>query len=210
MKAVHALFLAGALVFALAGVTTAFLLWRNHSATAAATANAATIMQTAQRMAVFPNLSDPASVAAEFDVPLRRSGTTRRPTQCPGGPVQVSQTWQSTPQTWWFRGAPDQKRHRPMFLLDVEEQPSVCPSDPISAPVRVLFLDIPGWRCIHVADLGDRARSFKTIYRTVKARMMRQMIDRPDGTKVRMELDFVGEDDETSCLFSVSLWVRNA
>ncbi|HTW71112.1 MAG TPA: hypothetical protein VME47_14575 [Acetobacteraceae bacterium] len=206
MKPVHAVFLAGAVVFALAGVTTAFMALRSHTATADAT----TIIQTAERMAVFARLSDPRSVQAEFGVPLELTSTGRRPTHCPGHPVQASQTWHSIGQTWWFNGPPDQNRHRPIFLLDLEDQPPVCPSDPISAPVRVLFLDVPGWRCIRVNDLGGQARHFKTVYRSMKARLMRQDLVRPDGATVRMELNFVGEDDDTSCLFSVTLLVRNA
>ena len=204
MKAVHAVFLAGALVFALAGATTAFLVLGRHSATADATK----IIQTAERMAVFPNLADPPSVSAAFGLPLKLSSTGWRQTRCPGRPRQTVQEWHA--QNWWFTGPRDQNRHQPIFFLSLEDQPPVCPSDPLSALVRVLFMDVPGWRCIHVADLGDEARLFRTISRSLKYRLMRQDIARPDGSKARVELNFLGDDDATSCLFSVSLVVWNA
>ncbi|HUN40322.1 MAG TPA: hypothetical protein VMU81_08545 [Acetobacteraceae bacterium] len=204
MKAVRAGLLAGAIVFALAGVTTALLVLRNHSATADATK----IIQTTERMAVFPKLSDPASVTAEFDLPLKLSSTGRRQTRCPGRPVQTGQEWHA--QNWWFTGPRDQNHHQPIFFLSLEDQPAVCPSDPLSALVRVLFMDVPGWRCIHAADLGDQAHLFNTVSRSLKYRLMRQDIARPDGSKARVELNFLGDDDDTSCLFSVTLVVRNA
>jgi len=204
MKAVRAVLLAGAGVFALAGASTAFVVWRNH----AATADASKIIQTAERMAAFPKLSDPASVAAEFDVPLRLASTGRRQTRCPGRPEQTGQEWHA--RDWWFDGPPDQNHHRPRFFLSVEDQPSVCPSDPLSAPVRVLFLDVPGWRCIHAADLGAQVHLFNTVSRSVKYRLMRQDITRADGGKARVELNFLGDDDDTSCLFSVTLVVKGA
>jgi len=174
----------------------------------APTPEAAKIIGTAERMAVFPDLADPEKVQTEFGMSLRLNVHTRRPTSCPGRPVQLSEGWQSTQSAAWWFDQGDAPRPRQKFLIQVEDQPPACPSDPVSYRVEAAFLDIALWHCVTLADLGDLQARFRTTYHGAGANNLAEDLARPEGGKARLELIFSG-GEPGACLHSIFIKVGN-
>jgi hypothetical protein len=174
----------------------------------APTPEAAKIIGAAEQIAAYPDLADPEKLQTEFGMSLRQNVRTRRPSSCPGRPIQLSEGWQSTPSaSWWFDQG-DAPPPRQKFLLQVEDQPPVCPSDPISYRAEAVFLNIALWHCVTLADLGDLQTRFETTYHGAGAHILAEDVARPNGGKARLEIDF-GGGDPGACLHAIFIKVGN-
>jgi hypothetical protein len=199
------IYLVAATALALAGGVALFSFWRGGTATSEATK----IIGAAESMAAFPDLADPDKVGAQFSLPLRVGVRTQRPANCPGHPVQASQAWQSAPSgAQWFI-SDTQPKPRATFLLQIENQPAVCPSDPVSYPIQAQFLNVEAWHCIRLPDLGPMVTPYNTTYQGSAMHIMTRSIDRADGRKARLEIGFRCGGDNNGCLHSVSISIPN-
>ena len=64
-------------------------------------ADAAKIMDAAERLAVFPGLTDAAAISSAFGVTFGPPGDGSRQTLCAGHPLQASRSWQSSASGNW-------------------------------------------------------------------------------------------------------------
>lgn len=193
--------LAGALLIATTGGVTLRLVGRGNTPTP----EAVKLFGIVENLAALPDLTTPEKVEAALGLSLRSTSESRRATRCPGHPVQVSQGWQSRSQPGWFIANDDSRPH-PAFTLELEDPPSVCPSDPVSSPATARFVHVEKWHCINLSDLGSIAARFKTTYQGHNTRILRRDVVRPDRSTAQLEVNF-GSD---GCLFSVSLLMRRA
>lgn len=199
-----------ATVFAVAfGV--ALLLLLRHGAVGPATPEAEKIVGDAERMAVSPDLSDPAKIAAEFDLPLELSVRGHRPTRCPGHPIQLSEGWElpNHRSAWFVKDGLE--RPQPLFMLQLEPQPEVCPGDPANLPIVARFGEVQAWRCIHMPDLGPIASRYKMLFERPGSHVEGRDIRRPEGRKAHLDLIFLDHHGgKDGCLFSVTVTVRDS
>ncbi|MGD0721807.1 MAG: hypothetical protein ABR970_12280 [Roseiarcus sp.] len=177
---------------------------------AAPTADAVTIMGVAQRLAVFPGLTDAAALSAAFGMTFDPPGEGTRQTNCAGAPVQASRRWRSSAAgDWWFRADAQGLRRRPVFVLQVESQPAACPTDWTSRLVDARFINAHNWRCVRLADFGALAADFKTTYQGPNGvHVLVKRVDRPDGRAANLQIDF-GAADSGECLYSMGVTIPN-
>jgi hypothetical protein len=167
------------------------------------------IIGVAEKMAVSPDLPNPAKIAEEFGLPLELSVQGERPTGCPGHPIQLSQGWQLPPHRspWFVKDS--QEKPQPMFLLQLEPEPEVCPTDPLNLPIVAQFSEVQEWRCIHISDLGPIADRFKMTHERLGSHVEAREIARPDGRKAELNIIFYDHrNGMEGCLFSVAVTVR--
>jgi len=173
-------------------------------------ADAAKIMDAAERLAVFPGLTDAAAISSAFGVTFGPPGDGSRQTLCAGHPLQASRSWQSSASgNWWFRADSPGLRRQPILLLQVESRPSACRSDRVSRLVDARFLNAQSWRCVRLADFGRLAAEFRTTYQGADGvHILAKRVDRPDGRAANLEINF-GAGDSHECLYSLAITVAN-
>jgi hypothetical protein len=196
-----------ALAAAVVVIGAGFLLSRRA---AEPSADAAKIMDAAQRLAVFPGLTDAAAVSSAFGVTFGPPGDGTRQTICAGRPVQASRSWQSSASgDWWFRADTPGPHRQPVFLLQVESRPAACPADRFSRLVDARFLNAQNWRCVKLADFGRLAAEFRTTYQGANGvHILARRVDRPDGRAANLEINF-GAADSHECLYSLAITIAN-
>jgi len=172
------------------------------------TPEAQKIMSTAMEIAAFADIANLESVATQFDLVLRRGVHNSRPTRCAGRPVQESQTYQTDPKTaTWFRAGAttgndedSRKKGAPVFLLELEQLPLACVSDGISYTAMASFWRVSEWHCVRPGDLGSLARDFVVARSAATGRSLRRTVDRTDGKKAQIEVNFSGAEPASLCL----------
>jgi hypothetical protein len=56
--------------------------------------------------------------------------------------------------------------------------------------VIATFTDVQNWACIMLVDLKERLGLFRTTWHGPRAHIMQRIVDRPDGRKARLTINF--------------------